>query len=159
MGWELFKISEVLSKNIILNLQARNKEEVLREILEYFERKGVVKHKEDILKKILEREIISSTGIGHSIAIPHIRTELVSTPVLFAGISHIGVYFNSIDGEPVKIIFILLTPADDCDSTIAILSSLSKILQSAEIRKKLIDSKSINEFLNIIKAAERAQSQ
>lgn len=151
---ETLKIKEIIRNNVFLDLSGNTKEEIIKEILDRLEQKGQISNKNQIFEEIMRREAISSTGVGEGIALPHIRSRYVSQPLLAAGISKKGVDFNASDAQPVKIIFLLITPADDCDFTIRLLSALSCILQQPSKREKFMRATEPSEFIRAINEKE-----
>jgi fructose PTS system EIIBC or EIIC component len=103
-----------------------------------------------IAEKILEREAQVSTGIGYGIAIPHSRMEKVDRIFMAAAKSVKGIDFSSIDGQPVHLIFMLISPAGASNEHVQVLSSLSRIMSYEEIRKKLIAAKRPEQFLDLL---------
>jgi len=100
---------------------------------------------------VIEREKLMSTGIGHGIAIPNAKLSGINKPVIIVARSETGIDFNSIDGKPSKMIFMILTPLKDHQSQIQILADISSIFQDKENRDIIFKSKSYNEFIASIK--------
>ncbi|MCX7641075.1 MAG: CNNM domain-containing protein [Elusimicrobiales bacterium] len=97
--------------------------------------------KNDISEKIIKREKLFSTAIGHQIAIPHARIEGLEKPIISVGISEDGIDFSSPDIKPVKVIFLILTPYYDPSSQLSILSKISKLALNTTLRKKLFKAR------------------
>jgi len=100
---------------------------------------------------VIEREKLMSTGIGQGIAIPNGKLAGITKPVIVVARSEAGVDFNSIDGKPAKMIFMILTPLNDHQSQIQILADISTIFQDRENRERIFKSKSFNEFIASMK--------
>jgi len=100
---------------------------------------------------VTEREKLMSTGIGQCIAIPNAKLSGLTRPVIVVARSEAGIDFNSIDGKPAKIIFMILTPLNDHQSQIQILADISSIFQDKDHRESIFKSKSFNEFVASIK--------
>ncbi len=111
---------------ILLDLKAKDKEGVLREMVSVL---NLPKDKEDLLiSSLMQREKLGSTGIGKGIAIPHCRSVAVDNITLIVGISKEGVDFDSLDGKPVHIIFMLVaTPMDPSMQYLTALGNIAKI--------------------------------
>jgi PTS system fructose-specific IIC component len=107
-----------------------------------------------IAKKILEREAEVSTGIGYGIAIPHSRVENIDRMYMVAARSVKGIDFSSIDGQPVHLIFMLISPAGASNEHVQVLSSLSRIMSYEDIRKKLLAAKKQEQFLDLLVKGE-----
>jgi len=154
MECETISIHRLLDERVKLDLKGKTKEEILRELLEEISKTEKLKSIDEILKTLLEREKLASTGVGRGVAIPHIRTQLVSHPMLVAGLARDGVDFNSADGCPAKLFFLFLAPQNNCEYTVSFLSMLSRILSESKILEELEFAKTPGEFKEIIKNAE-----
>ena len=109
------KITDLISKDSIdLQVEASSKEEILKKAVELMNQNGNIIHKEEYLKLIMKREEESSTGIGEEIAIPHGKGDSISAPGLAAMVIPNGVDFKSLDGKPVKLLF-LIAPKKEAD--------------------------------------------
>ncbi|RKY32610.1 MAG: PTS sugar transporter subunit IIA [Candidatus Omnitrophota bacterium] len=149
------KITDFLSeKDIIIGLKNVEKEKVLEELLTLLEKNKKIKNKGEILKALLEREKLGSTGIGQGIAVPHVKTNEVNTLVGALGISHKGVEFNSLDGEPVYIIFLLLAPTKATGIHLKALAKIARLLKDRVFRNSLRNAKTASEAFRIIKEDE-----
>ena len=111
---------------------------------------GKLNDKEEYKKAILAREAQSSTGLEEGIAIPHAKTSAVKIPSIAFGLSKNGVDYESLDGEPSKLFFILSAPANASDTNIEILSKLTTMLLDDEIREKLLEVKTEQEVIDIL---------
>jgi len=155
IGMEKTLVKSLLKEsNIKIPLIGVNKVEVMGEILECLVDSGEIdkKIKSDIMKELGRRERIQSTGIGHGIAIPHIRTELVNNFVCALGIKkNEGVRFKSIDGEPVNIVFLFLSPERKTGEHLKLLSEISFILRKKENRETLMSLTTKEEVFNFFK--------
>ncbi|HID55686.1 TPA: PTS sugar transporter subunit IIA, partial [Candidatus Poribacteria bacterium] len=101
---------ELISPDRIVTLKSKTKEEALRELVEVISRSPRVRDKEELLKAILDREKIMSTGIGLGIAVPHAKLDSISDFVIAMGISKEGIEFNALDDKPVYIIVMIAGP-------------------------------------------------
>ena len=136
---------------IKLNYYALDKKSCLSEMVEFLYEKKVILSPEKFMNEILEREKLMSTGIGRKIAIPHARSMAVKE-------LKIGVYlldneldFNSIDGEPVKIIFMIAVPEMMKDEYMKVLSSISNFFRNEENRKRLLTCSSPEKVYELLK--------
>jgi len=148
------KIRDFLSTDCIkLDLNKTEKEQHIREMVKLLESAGkLVKDKvNEIVKKVIDRENLGSTGIGHGIAMPHIKTEHVTSAVGALGISKKGIEFNSLDGEPVFVSFLLLTPDNDTTEHLLAISEISYFLKDNFYRDELRTAKNRNQVYNVIK--------
>ena len=144
------KISEIIHKDaIIANLKSTDKKGVLEELAVAVSKTAGVEYKE-ILRVLLERELLGSTGIGGGIGIPHGKLNSISSVVVAIGISHKGVEFDSLDNKPVYIFFLLITPENSTGSHLRVLAQLSKLLKKTDFQNSLKQAKSADEITAII---------
>lgn len=137
---------------INLNLTGTNKEEIINEMVEILFSAGKLHDKEEYKKAIWARENQSSTGLEEGIAIPHAKTSAVKIPSIAFGLSKAGVDYNSLDGEPSKLFFMIAAPENASNSHIEVLSKLTTLLLDDDIREKLLnitDKKEVLEILDI----------
>lgn len=149
------KITELLDKrSISLTASPKSKSEALDQAVELMVKSGKINDKEAYRKQIYAREEESTTGVGEGIAIPHGKCSAVNAPGLSAMVIKDGVDFDSLDGEPVKILFMIAAPDTKDNIHIDVLSKLSVLLMNDEFVAKLYDAKDIDEFLSIIDSAD-----
>ena len=135
---------------INLNLKGQTKQEIIDEMVEILYQGGKLNDKEEYKKAILAREAQSSTGLEEGIAIPHAKTCAVKIPTIAFGLSKNGVDYESLDGEPSKLFFMIAAPANASDTHIEILSKLTTMLLDDEIREKLLEVKTEQEVIDIL---------
>lgn len=135
---------------INLNLKGQTKQEIIDEMVEILYQGGKLNDKEEYKKAILAREAQSSTGLEEGIAIPHAKTSGVKIPSIAFGLSKNGVDYESLDGEPSKLFFMIAAPANASDTHIEILSKLTTMLLDDEIREKLLEVKTEQEVIDIL---------
>ena len=130
---------EILSgKSVIVGLNGRDKREILEELVDVLEVGEKISDREKVLEAVLQREEIMSTGIGHGIAIPHGKSEFVKELGGVLGIKSEGVEFDSLDGQPTFIFFLLVSPMDVSGPHIKALARISRLLKGEDFRQKLI---------------------
>ena len=145
------KILEFLNKKAIeINLKATDKEGVVRELVNILAQVETIKNKEELVKILLARETLGSTGIGQGIGIPHGKSSSVKNLVAAMGISQNGVDFDSLDGEPVYIFFLLIAPEDSAGPHLKALARVSRILKDKYVRERLRKAKDEKEIIRII---------
>ena len=145
------KKNNLFSENCInLNLKGSTKSEIIDELVEMLNVAGKLNDKEEYKKQILKRESQSSTGLEEGIAIPHAKTAAVKIPSIAFGISKNGVDYESLDGEPSKLFFMIAAPANASDTHIEILSKLTTMLLDDEIRERLLEVKTPQEVIDIL---------
>ena len=148
------KISDILHKDaIIANLKSKDKKGVLEELAAAISPIAGAGNRE-IVKVLLEREQLGSTGIGGGIGIPHGKLSTISSIVVGIGISHEGVEFDSLDNKPVYIFFLLVTPENSTGSHLRVLAQLSKLLKGNDFKNSLRQAKSADEIAEIIQKTD-----
>lgn len=135
-----------------VDLKSKDKEGAIRELLDLVIKTGEVKpkDKEPLVKVILDRELLGSTGIGQGIAIPHGKSTSVKNLIGAVGISKEGIDFDSLDGEPVYIFFLLLAPQESAGPHLKALARISRLLQDKYFRDMLRNAKNEKELISLI---------
>ncbi|HOT95807.1 MAG TPA: PTS sugar transporter subunit IIA [bacterium] len=142
------------NKSIFLDIEAKDKTEVISEIVDHMAAAHLIQNAEEFKKEVYERERLGSTGIGKGIAIPHARTRAVNRLIIaFARLKR-GVDFGAEDDDPVRLIFLLGTPVDTVGDYLKILAKLSRLLKEDALRKKLLKAHSGEEVLELLQEAE-----
>lgn len=153
------KITDLLTKEAIdLDVKASNKKEVIEKAVELMQNNGNINNKDEYLKLVMKREEEGSTGVGEEIAIPHGKGESISEPGLAAMVIPEGVDFDSLDGKPIKLLFLIAAPNSKDNLHLEVLSRLSALLMDEKFRKKLLNAKTKEEFLKIIDEADEEKS-
>lgn len=144
-------LEQMLTKDCIcLGLKGKTKAEVIDEMVDILYSAGKLNDKEEYKKAILKREAESSTGLEEGIAVPHAKTSAVKIPSIAFGLSKEGVDYNSLDGEPSKIFFMIAAPANAADTHIEVLSKLTTMLLEDEVREKLLNAKTPQDVLDAL---------
>ncbi len=145
------KIMDFLSKKAMTaSLKATDKEGVIRELVDLLAKADEIKNKEDLVKALLTRESLGSTGIGQGIGIPHAKSPNAKNLVAAFGLSHQGVNFDSLDGEPAYIFFLLIAPEESAGPHLKALARISRMLKDKYFREMLRKAKDEKEILRII---------
>jgi PTS system nitrogen regulatory IIA component len=141
------KIVDFLNeKAIVADIKATDKEGVIRELVDSLAKAEGIKNKEELIKVLLSRESLGSTGIGQGVGIPHGKTNSVKKLVAAFGVCHTGVNFDALDGEPVYLFFLLVAPEDSAGPHLKGLARISRLLRDKYFReslKQLFDDKAI----------------
>ena len=154
------RITDLLDKNsICLDASPADKTEALNQIVSLMGKSGKINDIEAYRKQVFLREEESTTGIGEGIAIPHGKCDAVTKPGLAAMVVKDGVDFDSLDGEPVTLLFLIAAPNTEDNVHLQVLSKLSVMLMDEQFTNSLINAGSVDEFLNIIDSAEKAKDE
>ena len=152
------RITDLLSKESIrLDGVSSTKKETIRAMADLMEKNGKISDKNAYVEGLIKREEESTTAVGEGIAIPHYKGSAVTKPGLAAMVIKDGTDFDSIDGEPVKLIFAIAAPDTKENIHLDVLSKLSVLLMDEDFSQKLINAKSVEEFISIIDDAETAK--
>ena len=134
------KIMDFLSrKAITTDVKAAKKEEVVKELVDLLINTGEIekRHRNKLIDNLMARESLGSTAIGQGIAIPHAKSDCVDKLVAAFGLSKKGVDFDSLDGEPVYIFFLLVAPQDSAGPHLKALARISRLLKDKYLRDSL----------------------
>ena len=143
------KIMDFLSKKAILtDIKSTKKEDVIKELVELLAESGEVekRSRNKLIDSLMTRESLGSTAIGQGVAIPHAKSDCVSKLIAAFGISKKGVDFDSLDGEPAYIFFLLVAPQDSAGPHLKALARISRLLKDKYFRDSLracIDDKAV----------------
>lgn len=141
-------ISEVLKPQLMnFELKAREKREAIEELARLMYEEGYIADMDTYIKAVMDREETYSTGIGMGVGIPHGKSSAVKQAVVAFGRSKEGIEFESMDGKPVFLIFLIAVPEDSNNEHLNILSMLSRSLMHEEVRNALLSAKTPEEVL------------
>lgn len=147
------------AESINLNGTPAGKTEALNQCIDLMAKSGKIADVETYRKGVFAREEEGTTGIGMGIAIPHCKSDAVTKAGLAAMVIKDGVDFESLDGTPAKIIFLIAAPNTEDNVHLQVLSKLSVMLMDEQFTNSLINAGSVDEFLNIIDSAEKAKDE
>jgi len=137
-------------KCIKIPLDSKDKASAIRELIDLLGSNGVLADKEAALASVLQREQTRSTGIGSGIAIPHGKCEAVKDFVMAIGLAGEPIDFSSVDGQAVKIIFLLVSPLDQTGPHIQALAKISRLMLDDEFKSKLEGAQSAEEVYELL---------
>ncbi|MDB4766727.1 PTS sugar transporter subunit IIA [bacterium] len=149
----------VKNEAIESDVQAADKEAVIRELVGSLVKAGQLSgsEEENIVQAVLKREELGSTGIGRGIAVPHTKHPSVTDPIGTVGVSHSGVDFSSLDGEPVNLFFMLISPLDKPSEHLQALENISKQLQDETFCRFLKQAKTSEDVKQVLEEADNNQ--
>lgn len=145
------KIVDLLQRSAIAaDMKAVGKNEALSEMTEALLRVAGSLNRDDIIKVLQERERLGSTGIGDGVAIPHGKVKDIDRLLISFGRSRRGVDFESMDGKPAQLFFLLVAPEESVGIHLKTLARISKLLKNSDVRRRLIDAADGDEIFRII---------
>jgi len=151
------RLSELLSPSRIrVPLQAKDKEGVLRELVDLLVQQDGGAAPDEILGAILERERQFPTGIGYGVAVPHGKRPGLAGLGIVAGTSVQPVPYETIDGQPVRLFFLLAGPESLAGTHVKALSRISRLVRREGVRARLLDARTPEEFYRTLCEAEEA---
>ena len=144
-------LTQILQPDCIkVPVESRDKEAVITELVDLLDAKGLLLDRDDALEAVLTRERIQSTGTGAGIAIPHGKCNAVKELVIAIGIAHEPIEYNSVDGKPVTILILLVSPADQTGPHIQALATISRLMLNEDFRQKLEKVTSADEVYKLL---------
>ena len=145
------KLSKFSEEHLInFNLTSKSKEDVIKELVELAAKSKLVKDKDLLLKDIITRENLVTTGVGYGVAFPHAKTKATRGIVIAFGRSDSGVEFEAMDKKPVHLFFLIAAPEDAIGAHLKVMAHLSFLMKSEKNREKLMTVKSPGELLQIL---------
>ena len=148
-------LTQILQPDCIkVPVENRDKEAVITELVDLLDANGLLLDRDVALETVLTRERTQSTGTGAGIAIPHGKCNAVKELVMAIGIAHEPIEFNSIDGKPVTILILLVSPADQTGPHIQALATISRLMLNEEFRQKLEKVTSTDEVYELLNDQE-----
>ncbi len=149
------KLTDLITeKTIIPEFKSSNKTDIINELIDLFKDDPRVKNLEKVRETVLEREKIMSTGVGKNFAIPHGKTDAVDDVVCAFGRSTQPIEYQSLDDQPVHIVFLIVGQDNQVSLHIKLLSRISRMMTNDDFRAKLINAKTTQEILAIFKKEE-----
>jgi len=139
-------------KAIVTDLKSTKKEDILRELVDALINGGEIerRHRSKLFEALMAREALGSTAIGQGVGIPHAKSDCVDKLIAAFGLSRKGVNFDSLDGEPVYIFFLLLAPADSAGPHLKALARVSRLLKDKYFRDNLRQCQDDKSVIKII---------
>jgi len=148
-------LNELLtSERVRVPLRAESKQDLLRELVGLLHESGAVADAQGVLASVLQREEVLSTGVGSGVAIPHGKSGSVPELVMAAGVTRGPVDFDSLDGEPVRLVFLLVGPETAAGQHVKALSRISRLMRRDGFRERLLEARSAEDFMALLTEAE-----
>ena len=153
------KVHELLNpKYILTDFKSDNKDKVINELVDLLKDDERVIDLEEVRKCVFDREKIMSTGVGKGFAIPHGKTNSVTDIIAVFGKSREPIEYNSLDGEPVNLVFLMIGKDTLVSKHIKLLSRISRLMNNDEFREKLVNADSKESILKIFEEEEQSYS-
>ena len=148
-------LSDILNETCVVpELKSKNKEDVIRELIEHLWRKNLIPDPMEAEKVVLERERLGSTGIGDGVAIPHGKLKNLKQVICALGVSREGVDFQAVDGKPVNIVFLVFAPEQRVSLHLEVLSKISRILRTGPLVKRILAAGDARKICDLIMEEE-----
>ena len=146
---------DLISPEVLkIPLTSDNKPDVLRELVQVLKDAGKIDDIDSVLDAIHKREDLGSTGLELGIAVPHAKTDAVESLTLAIGISPAGIDFNSLDGKPSKLFFLMLAPPNQTGPHIEALAEIAKLTKSKAFCSTLINARTAQEVVDLFREDE-----
>jgi len=144
-------LTQILQPNCVkVPVESRDKEAVIAELVDLLDADGLLSNRDEALQAVLTRERIQSTGTGAGIAIPHGKCRAVKELVMAVGIAREPIEFRSVDGKPVTILILLISPTDQTGPHIQALAKISRLMLNEDFRKNFEKAASAEEVYNLL---------
>lgn len=145
------KIATFLKREFIIEeLKATTKESAIEELAALLTRASTADYQDEMVKVLMARERLGSTGIGDGIAIPHGKISGIADVMIVIGRSSKGVDFNAMDGKPVHLFFLLMVPGNSAGQHLKVLARISRLLKDNVLRNGLMNARSSDELFNLL---------
>lgn len=154
------KLMDILSEDRVkIPLENTDKNKIIEEMVALIDKSRQLTNKDQILKAVLDREAVMSTGIGEEIAIPHGKSDGVEDIVAALGITKGPVDFHSLDDKPVRLVWLLVGPQDQTGPHLKALSRISRLMHKKDFRDRLINTVEPKDVIDVINSEEEKFSQ
>lgn len=150
------KLHSLLSEDLVIpDLKGVTRDEVLKEIAKFLKSGERISRDKDLYDKLIQRENLGSTAIGDGVAIPHCKLKGVKSPLLVLGISHQGVDFDSLDGKPSHLFFLVVSSPDNPSMSLQILAAIAHLVRKAPaLPKRVLEARSPKAVIEIVRDEE-----
>jgi fructose-specific phosphotransferase system IIA component len=141
-------------KDVIAPLSAHDKKGAIQELIHLLKKNGKISDEDKVYQAVMMREDKVGTGLDNGIAVPHAKTAAVHKVAAAVGISPAGIDFDSLDGKPAKLIFLIIAPPTQSGAHIALLSEIARLTKYASLCDDLADAKSAEKVMAILRGEE-----
>ncbi|MGQ9617411.1 MAG: PTS sugar transporter subunit IIA [Candidatus Aminicenantia bacterium] len=150
------RLSNLIKKDLIIkDITARNRDELIKEVVNFLKKKDLITNEKEITYKLIEREKQATTAVADGIAIPHCKSKNLEEPLISLAISKEGIDFNSTNKKPTFIFFFVISSEDQPTKHLQVLALIAQLIKKSEnLAKKILKATDEQEILNIIKEEE-----
>lgn len=153
------KVIDILMPSAVtLDMEASDKTDVLTKLVDLAVSTGKVADRDTLLKVILDRERLMSTGIGHGVALPHGKTNVVSASLAALAVLREPVDFDALDDQPVNIVLLLVGTEEAVGAHLRLLSRISRMVGSEQFRTSLTNARSVEDVLDLFATYEEERT-
>jgi fructose-specific phosphotransferase system IIA component len=150
------KVHNLLTPEMVmLELESVSRDDVIKEMVGYLKKNGKIQKEKELNEKLLQREELGSTAIGDGVAIPHCKMKGVANPIVMLSISRKGVDFQSLDGEPSRLFFLVVSSPDNPSVNLQILAAIAQLVRKADrVKEKIMGAQNASALLEVIRDEE-----
>lgn len=154
------KLTDILTEDRVkIPLGNIDKEKIIEEMIGVIDDSVKLQNKPEILKAVLDREAVMSTGVGDEVAIPHGKSESLKEIVAALGVTKQPIEFNALDDKPVRLVWLLVGPHDKTGPHLKALSRISRLMHKKEFRERLIHAAAAKDAIDVILSEEESLLQ
>jgi len=142
------------ASNVVLNLEGKHRTQIIEKMVRQLHRAGAAFDEEEALEKVLKREELGGTGIGSGVALPHARIDSAEEILVVLGTTKKGIDFEAMDGQPARLIFLVLAPEKAAETYLKVMARISRLMRKEEVRDALLHCDRESEVSSIIEKYE-----
>ncbi len=155
------KLYNLITQDMVIeDLESGNREGVLKEMVSFLKKKKKIAREKELFEKLLQREELGSTAIGEGVAIPHCKIKGIKNPLVMLALSKKSVDFQSLDGKPSNIFFLVVSSPENPSLNLQILAAIAHLVRkSGPLLKRILEARSTGDILEIIREEEEKISE
>jgi fructose-specific phosphotransferase system IIA component len=150
------KLYSLLAEDLILlDLKSRSREDVLKEMVDHLKTKNKITKVKELYEKLIQREKLGSTAIGAGVAIPHCKLKGIKAPLFLLGVSKQGVNFDSLDGKPSNVFFMVISSPDNPGMNLQVLAAIAKLVRKAKaLPMRILEAQNPKTVIEVVREEE-----
>lgn len=150
------KLYSLLAEDLILlDLKSRSREDVLKEMVDLLKTKNKITKVKELYEKLIQREKLGSTAIGAGVAIPHCKLKGIKAPLFLLGVSKQGVNFDSLDGKPSNVFFMVISSLDNPGMNLQALAAIAKLVRKANaLPMRILEAQNPKTVIEVVREEE-----